>query len=76
MRTGKLCGLPPAAQGGAAGRVLPPGDRAAWAAALRELERPDGSRARWAAAGHALRGVDAMVDEHARCYREVLRAAT
>ena len=65
-------GLPPAAQGGRAGRVLPAGDRSAWAEALRELERDDAQRARWSAEPCELRSVAEMAADHERAYLDAV----
>jgi glycosyltransferase involved in cell wall biosynthesis len=67
--------LPQAAQGGRAGRVLPAGDRGAWAAALRELEQDGALRARWSAEPCALRSVADMAADHERAYFDALRSA-
>jgi glycosyltransferase involved in cell wall biosynthesis len=67
--------LPQAAQGGRAGRVLPAGDRDAWAAALRELARDGALRARWSAEPCALRSVADMAADHERAYFDALRSA-
>jgi glycosyltransferase involved in cell wall biosynthesis len=65
-------GLPLAAQGGRAGRVLPAGDRSAWAEALRDLERDDAQRARWSAEPCELRSVAEMAADHERAYLDAL----
>jgi glycosyltransferase involved in cell wall biosynthesis len=65
-------GLPPAAQDGRAGRVLPAGDRDAWAPALRELARDADLRARWSAEPCKLRSVAEMAADHERAYLDAL----
>jgi len=68
-------GLPSAAQCGRAGRVLPSGNRAAWAEALRELERDEALRSRWSAQPCDLRSVADMAADHERAYFDALRSA-
>lgn len=68
-------GLPPAAQGGRAGRVLPAGDRDAWAQALRDLACDAELRARWSAEPCELRSVAEMAADHERAYLDALCSA-
>lgn len=69
-------GLPASAAGGRAGEVLPAGDVAAWAAALRRLVDEPQRRAAWSAEPHALRSAREMVLDHERLYAELALSVT
>ncbi|MCB9914482.1 MAG: N-acetyl-alpha-D-glucosaminyl L-malate synthase BshA [Planctomycetes bacterium] len=72
-------GLPEVLRDGVEGRLVPPDDRAAWSAALRELLGDPALRARLGAAGRARAvarfGREEIVARYRALYVEVLRAA-
>jgi glycosyltransferase involved in cell wall biosynthesis len=65
-------GLPEAVQDGVTGRLLPPGDRAAWTTAILQLARDAETRNRYAAAGPAFAASHFDATVIAAKFRELL----